>query len=368
MAQNLADSPFLEIESQYITDNPEMRKAIQKGGKQICESCMSVNCRLKQLISIQLELNELQTNLGCEGSPKLTFADIRTKEAGATGPATPTAPPQPSAASRTVSAFLGELDEEESNAAGAVARLRINVVSLRMDGMEDYQEDPEQPARFIEQPVILTEPSTDLEEVDEMEENQSSVSKEISAFLDELEGEGYGAALTTTTASFTAVCKIKRPEITKYTIPTKYDIERGGYRSCVICLKPDISMYAMKLHVISAHNIKIGDPLSRWLQAAQAWDKYLEDHPDYESDDEIISTSIGESSKKGAPPKPNKPAPPAKNDNYLSPGSKKRPKKKTKIKPMMIQHTEPKVTIIPTKRVKKSNQRKRSHQRPIVAQ
>ena len=94
MAQNLADSPFLEIESQYITDNPEMRKAIQKGGKQICESCMSVNCRLKQLISIQLELNELQTNLGCEGSPKLTFADIRTKEAGAAGPAVPTAPPQ----------------------------------------------------------------------------------------------------------------------------------------------------------------------------------------------------------------------------------------------------------------------------------
>ena len=59
-----------------------------------------------------------RTNLGCEGSPKLTFADIRTEEKVVSS-APPTETPQPSAAAKAVSDFLGELDE----AAGAATNI-----------------------------------------------------------------------------------------------------------------------------------------------------------------------------------------------------------------------------------------------------
>ena len=101
MALNLANSPFLEIESQYIIDNPEIRKAIRKAHKQVCGACMSVNCRLKQMISTKLELCELKTHSRCEGSPKLRFMDIRTKDLGAASAeaSAPTEAPEASAAS-----------------------------------------------------------------------------------------------------------------------------------------------------------------------------------------------------------------------------------------------------------------------------
>ena len=100
MAQNMADSPFLEIENHYIIDHPEIKKMIQKNGKQVCGHCLSMNCRLKQLLSMKLELSELQTNLGCEGSPKLTFADVRTEKEKVTSSAPPAETPQPSVAAR----------------------------------------------------------------------------------------------------------------------------------------------------------------------------------------------------------------------------------------------------------------------------
>ena len=39
MALNLANSPFLEIESQYIIDNPEIKKTIRRAHKQVCGAC-----------------------------------------------------------------------------------------------------------------------------------------------------------------------------------------------------------------------------------------------------------------------------------------------------------------------------------------
>ena len=146
IAKDLADSPFLEIDDHYIVDNPDMERAIRRRNKQVCGACMSVNCMLKQLISKRLKLHELQTNFGCKGSPKSTFADIRTKKVRAAN--TETSPPtealQASAASRTVSAFLGELDEEENNLANAAAGLRINMVAIRLEEMADPLEELEE--------------------------------------------------------------------------------------------------------------------------------------------------------------------------------------------------------------------------------
>ena len=73
-------------------------------------------------------------------------------------------------------------------------------------------------------------------------------------------------------ATFSATCKFKRPELTEDKIPTMNDIKRGGYGTCVICLRPDFSMYALRNHVESRHSVKIGDPLNVWLRAAERWD------------------------------------------------------------------------------------------------
>ena len=231
VALDLADSPHLEIDDDNIVDNPEIKKAIRKLNKQVCGTCLSVNCILKQMISKKLKMLKLQTNFGCRGSPKIKFAAIRPKEVRTahTETAPPAENPQPSGASEIVSGFFEELDEEEGNPAGA-----------------------------------------------------------------------------TPAVSLAAGFKIKRPQITKDSIPTKADLRRGGAardKSCVICLKPNLSMYALNIHVTSAHRIDIGDPLHRWIQAAQAWDKFLEENPDYDSDYEESTACDAEPNKKVATPK-----------------------------------------------------------------
>ena len=80
IAKNLTDSPFLELDDHFVVDNPDMERAIRRRDKQVCGACMSSNCMLKQSISKRLKLHELQTNIGCKGSPKSTFADIRTQK------------------------------------------------------------------------------------------------------------------------------------------------------------------------------------------------------------------------------------------------------------------------------------------------
>ena len=85
-------------------------------------------------------------------------------------------------------------------------------------------------------------------------------------------------------------------------------------------------MYALNVHVTSAHSIRIGDPLNRWLQAAQAWDKYLEENPDYESDYEESAVNKAELGKKTASPMSNKPPPPAKTGSYPSSGNEREEK------------------------------------------
>ena len=118
----------------------------------------------------------------------------------------------------------------------------------------------------------------------------------VSAFLEELDEEEGNLAAATTAASLAAGFKIQRPEITENSIPTKSDLRMGGFRSCVICLKPNLSMYALNIHVTGTHRIDIGDPLHKWLQAAQVWDRFLEENPDYESDYEESATQIGRAS------------------------------------------------------------------------
>ena len=180
IAQNLVVSPFLEIDDQCIIDNPDMRRAIRRHNKKVCAACMSVNCMLKQLISKKLKLHELQTNFGCKGSPKSTFSDIRTKKVRAAN--TETSPPtealQASAVSRTVSAFLGELDEEENNLANAAAGLRINMVAIRLeemaDPLEELEEEESDPAAGDpQQSATFKKTSESPEELDEGEGNPS---------------------------------------------------------------------------------------------------------------------------------------------------------------------------------------------------
>ena len=336
IAQSLADSPFLEIDDHCIVDNPDMMRAIRRRNKQVCGACMSVNCMLKQLISKKLKLHELQTNYGCKGSPKITFADIRPKEVRTANTETP--PPsevlQPLAASRKVSAFLDELDGEENNLADATAGLRINMVAIRLeemsDPLEELEEEEDDPAaEDPRQSAVFRKTSASPEELDEEKGNptvrdpqQSAAFKKVSAFLKELDEEEGDPTGVTPAVSLAASFKIKRPEITENSIPTIADLRKGGFGSCIICLKPNISMYALNIHVTGAHGIDIGDPLHKWLQAAQAWDRFLEENPDYESDYEESAVCDVEPSKKTATPESNRPPLPVRTSSYPNSGSR----------------------------------------------
>ena len=180
-----------------------MERAIRRRDKQVCGACMSANCMLKQSISKRLKLHELQTNIGCKGSPKSTFADIRTQKVRAVDTRTslPTETPQAmqaSAASRTVSALLGELDEEEDNLANTAAGLRINMITIRLEELtgplEELEKEESDPAASDPQRSTASmKLSAFLEELEEgegdlsiWEPHQSTASMNVSAFLEEL--------------------------------------------------------------------------------------------------------------------------------------------------------------------------------------
>ena len=77
----------------------------------------------------------------------------------------------------------------------------------------------------------------------EPDDELSAASEKVSAFLKELYEEEGNLAAVSTAASF----KIKRPRITENSIPTKTDIDMGGFGSCIICLKP-LSMLSL-IHI-----------------------------------------------------------------------------------------------------------------------
>ena len=71
----------------------------------------------------------------------------------------------------------------------------------------------------------------------------------------------------------TVKAKAKRPKLTEANIPTMGKYYMGGNTSCIICLKGNLSMYAMRNHVESKHYVKVGDPLSAWIKAGERWDR-----------------------------------------------------------------------------------------------
>ena len=81
---------------------------------------------------------------------------------------------------------------------------------------------------------------------------------------------------TTSTARLTvatAKVKTRRPDITELTVPSKWDEEHGGPRARIICLKPDLPMAYLRTHFQFNHRVSIGDPISKWIHAAKAWDE-----------------------------------------------------------------------------------------------
>ena len=301
IAKELADSPFLEIDNQYIMEHPTILREIQRHNKQACWRCLSANCWIKQKISRELNLQELLTDSGCNGNPKSTFADIRTPRGQASSAEALPPAEAPQASAPSVSAFFDELDEEIDQA-NAARGFRINIVGLRLGPVDEPLDEPEE-----EDVNLLTndpQQPSNQEGLDEERDpspgenpQQSASSKMVLEFFKELDAEenpllvedaqqpfGSGEAPTSpeepneenstspgiiSAPTFAAACKIKRPDITEHSIPTKFDVQRGGFRSCIICMKPNISMYAMKVHVTAHHSIRIGDPLDSWLRAAQ---------------------------------------------------------------------------------------------------
>ena len=237
VALDLVNTPYLDLDDDYVVDNPDMKKAIKNIKKQVCGACLSVNCILKQMISKKLKMHKIETNFGCKGSPKVKFAALLPKEI------------------RTV----------QTEATPPV-------------------EDPQS-----------TTPS-------------SSVAAEaVSRFLEIIDGEeeAEGPAVSSLAAGF----KIKRPQITKDCLPTPADIHRYGTskdKSCVICLKPNLSMRTLDIHITSVHNIVIGDPLKAWLHAAKVWDDFLVTNPDYNSENEEAVTSEVESEAETIRPNKNR--------------------------------------------------------------
>ena len=87
---------------------------------------------------------------------------------------------------------------------------------------------------------------------------------------------------------------VTRPPIVKASLPTAAEImedTESTNKKCIICLKSNLTMKALKDHVISTHNTLISEPLPAWLHAEKAWDNFLLTHPDYNSENEDCSTN-----------------------------------------------------------------------------
>ena len=266
-----------------------------------------MNCRLKQLLSMKLELGELQTNPGCEGSPKITFADVRTEKKETASSAPPAETPQPSAAARSVTEFLSEYDRTT----GAAENIRINMITLRGNPEEaaDLQ-------AILEMQEAKKESEEENEAISLKAHRPFNAREEVAAFFEDLEKEELESAMATARLTIaTAKVRGRRPEITEFTVPSKWDEENGCPRAFIICLQPDLPMSYLRTHVQFNHRVSIGDPISKWIHAAKVWD---EKHP------ESGSSNEDKADCEVAASKPSVPAPRAKNNNTLNPEKKNR--------------------------------------------
>ena len=122
--------------------------------------------------------------------------------------------------------------------------------------------------------------------------NPDSVIDEMSRFSEYVEEEedshGFKAPALVIGISVT------RPPIVKASLPTAAEImedTESTNKKCIICLKSNLTMKALKNHVMSIHNILISEPLPAWLRAEKAWDNFLLTHPDYNSENEDCSAN-----------------------------------------------------------------------------
>ena len=56
IATKLAINPHLEIGNDFVIDHPTMKQAIRDVKMEVCGSCLSVNCALKQMISKSMQM------------------------------------------------------------------------------------------------------------------------------------------------------------------------------------------------------------------------------------------------------------------------------------------------------------------------
>ena len=194
-------------------------------------------------------MTNIQRSKGCDGSPKLRFADLMPEEDQASDI------PQTTAASRAVAAFLDNLEEEEAKQDEGAAKLGVNMVTISLadaqnpaDEMIEIHSDAE--LDNSQQDLVTREVSDFFAEIDggfvyykpvepnHAYENPSQSTAAVAAFFEDLDGEENSAGDVTSAATFAAICKIKRPEITEDSLPTMAQVQRGGYTECIICLKP----------------------------------------------------------------------------------------------------------------------------------
>ena len=108
-----------------MVDNPTMKQAIKDVKMEVCGSCLSVNCALKQMISKSMQMKKLETVFGCKGNPKRKFMDLVPKEVKTVDSATPppandppVSPPDQSAEPDTMARLCDWIEAEDDEAAG----------------------------------------------------------------------------------------------------------------------------------------------------------------------------------------------------------------------------------------------------------
>ena len=87
-------------------------------------------------------------------------------------------------------------------------------------------------------------------------------------------------------------------------------------------------MRVLRTHVEFKHRVKIGDPISKWAQAAQDWDKK---HPVSSSNSEGAPTIENKGGSELTPTRPNAPALRVGTSNILNSEAKKGPSKNESI-------------------------------------
>ena len=197
--------------------------------------------------------------------------------------------------------------DEYDKAAEAAASIKTNVVTLR--------ENPGE----IEAPQMIPEVQEAGKEDNEtcsLRDRRCNAREEVAAFFEDLKKEELeAAAAAPRLTAATARVKARRPAITEFTVPSRWDIENSGPRPCIICLEPNLAMSVLRTHVQFKHRVSIGDPISKWIQAAKVWD---DKHPDPGSDSKVTTPTEDKANCEITSSKPSVPAPRAKSNNFLN--------------------------------------------------